>query len=235
MDNTVSAGVRKRQQIKRANRTMFLWIAGVSAIVGVAVVLSIFLVQKIVFGEKVIAEKNKTVDVLQKNLQAVDGLKQNINVLNTNEALNKTKLKETDTAIQSVLDALPANANPTALASSLQTKLLAGIPGVTLEALSVDSPGVTTGAAAPAAPTGTGTTSTGAANQINYSFSVSAGANNYDALRQVLARVERSIRPFNNQMVSIETQGEKLTMKVDGASYYELARTLELKDKVVKP
>jgi hypothetical protein len=59
-----TAGLRKRQQIRQANRMMMLWIAGISVVVGVSIVLVIFLAQKILFGEKVIFEKNKTVSVL---------------------------------------------------------------------------------------------------------------------------------------------------------------------------
>jgi len=43
--------LRKRTQISQANRTMFLWIAGASALVGFALVASIFLGQKLLFNE----------------------------------------------------------------------------------------------------------------------------------------------------------------------------------------
>lgn len=226
MNNSVSPGLRKREQIKRANRTMFLWIAGISVVVGVSAVLSIFLVQKILFSEKVISEKNKTVSTLKANLEVVDKLKENISVRNTSEALLSTRLNSDDSAIQSVLDALPATANSTALASSLQTKLLAGIPGVAIEKLSVDLVGgVETGPTEDAASV---------PGQINYTFEVSANANNYAALRQVLERIEKSIRPFNNTSVDVEVQNNSVTMTVRGVSYYESAKTVKTIDKVVK-
>jgi hypothetical protein len=226
-----SASLRKRQQISRANRMMFLWIAGVSVVVGVSIVLAVFLAQRILFGEKVISEKNKTVSVLQKNLDNVSALRDNIRVLNTNDALASTKLNNSDTPVQSVLDALPADANPTALASSLQTKLLTGVPGLTIETINVDSADTTTPAPINALPTVSSLTS----NQIGFNFSVSTSSTSYDALRQVLEKIEKSIRPFNIQSVDIEGQGTKVVLSAIGMSYYEPAQTIQLTQKVVKP
>lgn len=223
-----TAGLRKRQQIGRANRMMLLWIVGVSMIVGVSVVLMVFLVQKIWFGEKVINEKDRTVSVLDKNLKTVDGLKDNIRLLNTNENLKATRLDDSASPVQSVLDALPADANPTALASSLQTKLLTGVPGATLETLSVDS------IVADSATTKT-SGADGAASQISFTFSVSANANNSTALQQVLENLEKSIRPINVGSLGIEAQGNHIIMTVKGVSYYEPAKTVQTTNKVVKP
>ena len=64
--------LRKRTQISKANRTMFLWIAGASALVGFAVVTSIFLGQQLLFNEKVLLEKNKTVSTLNANNKIVE-------------------------------------------------------------------------------------------------------------------------------------------------------------------
>lgn len=223
-----TAGLRKRQQISHANRVMLLWIAGVSVVVGISVVLIIFLVQRIMFDEKVIGEKNHTASVLKKNLDKVEGLKQNVRVLDTNQALGSIRLNETKSSIQTVLDALPADPNTTALASSLQLKLLNGVPGVVIETLSV-APG----------PSGSTTTSSSsksssAAEELGFTFSVSAAKGNYDALREVLERLEKSIRPFKTDTVVVEAQGSKIVMTVSGSSYYEPAKVVELKSKVVK-
>ena len=68
---TEGTALRKRQQIAKANRMMFLWIAGVSVVVGIALVASIFLAQKAFFNEKVLAEKSKTASTLVKNNKVV--------------------------------------------------------------------------------------------------------------------------------------------------------------------
>lgn len=200
---------------------MFLWIAGVSVVVGISIVLVVFLAQKIWYGEKVLAEKSKTVSLLEKNVKNIDELKDNIRVLNTNEDLNATRLSESDSALQPVLDALPADANPTALASSLQTKLLTGVSGVVVETLNVES-------------VSSGAVGTGAGN-IEFTFSVSTDANNYAALRQVLERIEKSIRPINITNLTVAGQGNRLLMTATGESYYKPAKKVQLSDKVVKP
>jgi hypothetical protein len=226
-----TAGVRKRQQIKQANRMMLLWVAGASVVVGISVVVMVFLVQKIVFGEKVVTEKNKTVSVLEKNLNAVDDLRNNIRVLNTNKDLITTRLNNEGEPIQSVLDALPADANSTALASSLQTKLLAGVPGIVVETINVvpvDGLETTASSSVQSGVSGVG------ANEIGFTFSVSADAANYSALRQVLERLEKSIRPFNVTGLSVEGQGKRVVMTATGVSYYNPAKTVDLTNKVVK-
>ena len=97
-----SIGVKKRQQIANANRTMFLWVTGISVVIGFALVLSIFLGQKILFGEKVLAQKNKTVATLEVNQKIISELQNNIRVLDTNQGLKDTRLNDSDRPIQSV-------------------------------------------------------------------------------------------------------------------------------------
>lgn len=225
-------GLRKRQQITRANQMMFLWIAGVSVIVGFSVVLMLFLVQKIWFGERVIAEKTKTVKILESNLKVAPELKSNVRVLDTNPDLRAVRLNDSDSALQSVLDALPADANSTAMASSLQTKLLSGVPGVTIVSLKVDPvSGIEISGDAVAdssdSQSGDGT--------IGFSFTVSTVKDNYEGLRQVLQRMEKSIRPFKITTLTIESQGSRVVMSATGVGYYELAQEVGLKTKVVRP
>jgi hypothetical protein len=224
MDKTT--GMRKRQQISHASRMMFIWIAAVSIVVGFCIVLMVFLVQKILFGERVINEKQKTVAVLQKNLDTVQSLKDNIRVLNTNEALQSTRLNDSDPAVQSVLDALPGEANPTSMAASLQTKLIGGVAGVTIESLKVDS----SDDAAIAAAGGNDISS----NKIGFSFAVSSAAGNQTGLRQVLLNIEKSIRPFNITTLSIESQGQNIVMTATGFGYYDPAQTIQPSKKVVR-
>jgi hypothetical protein len=226
------AGLRKRQQITRANQTMFLSIAGVSVVVGFSLVLIIFLVQRIWFGERVIAEKLHTADILTKNLSTVPTLKDNIRVLNTNEDLKSTRLNDTDPAIQSVLDALPADANSTAMASSLQSKLLSGVSGITIESLKVEP---VSGIEIASDGTTTNDSSDPSSHTINFSFAVSAPSTNQDALRQVLLNIEKSIRPFNITTLSVESQGSRVVMTANGVGYYEPEQTVQLSDKVVRP
>lgn len=225
------SGLRKRQQISKANRAMFLWVAGASVVVGFCLVMALFLGRQIIFGEKVIAEKSRTATTLEKNLAAVDQLRQNVRVLETNENLKSVRLKDGDPVLQSVLDALPAGANSTALGSSLQSRLLDGVNGVTLDSIKVDPvQGIETDAASDVTAS-----SEAIENAISFTFSVSVNSNNPGALREILQRIERSIRPINITSVAVESQGSRLVLSAAGHAYYEPAKTIELTEKVVRP
>ena len=155
---------------------------------------------------------------LNSNLETIPRLQDNVRVLNTNQALQSVRLNDNESALQVVLDALPADANSTAMASSLQTKLLTGVPGVTIDALRID----------PASDDDI-------SGAIGFSFTVSAANSDQDALRTVLRRIERSIRPFTIETLSIEGQSNRLIMSVTGYGYYEPAQTVDLENKVVRP
>lgn len=247
------AAIRKRSQIASANKTMFLWIAGASAIVGVALVVSIFLFQKLVYAEKVLAAKQETVSILDNNNKVATELQDEIRVLDTNQALSSVKANPTDQAIQVILDALPSEANSFALGSSLQNKLLVGINGLSIESLQVDPViGVETltdefltaqsegtdesgesGEEVATEETG-GEESEGSATskEITFQFVVKGSQ---DALRQVLDNLERSIRTIVVTSVRIETQATGPEMTVQGKAFYEPSKTVELRKETVKP
>jgi len=221
---------RKRSQISRANKTMFLWIAGASALVGFAVVASIFLGQKLLFNEKQLVAKNHTISTLTANNAAIAELQTQVRVLDTNASLTKARAKDTDKAIQTILDALPDDANSLALGASLQTKLLAGIPGLTIDSLQVDPvDGVetlTSGAVE------AGASPVASVTQITFRFSVSG---TQDALRQALTNLERSIRTIDITTLQIENQGNTQKMTIEARAFYEPTKNVVLYDKVITP
>ena len=223
--------MRKRTQIAKANRVMFVWVAAVSVVVGFALVGSIFLAQKLFFNEKVLAEKNKTIAVLKANNANVAELEAQVRVLDSNQALIDSKAKPTDQAIQAILDALPSVANANALGASLQSKLLAGINGLTVQSLQIDPVGSIEQLgvdAASAAASSTGIS----ANQITFRFSVSGTS---DELKQALTNLERSIRAIDVTSLRIESQGTTQVLTIEARAFYEPAIVVELKDKLVKP
>lgn len=221
-----TTGIRKRQQITKSSRTMFLWVAGASLVIGFSLVIALFLWQRISFQDKVLKEKSATLSTIESNLGAVDSLRQNIRLLETNDSLKSTRLKDTDRSVQSVLDALPADANSTALGSSLQSKLLSGVNGVTLDTIKVDPvAGVETDVMVGDA----------AMNQILFTFTISTPTGNVEALREVLRRIERSIRAIDLTSLTIEQQGARLVLSAAGHAFYQPAQSIELRDKVVTP
>ena len=231
---TDGVALRKRQQIANANRMMFLWIAGVSVVVGIAVVASIFLVQKAMFNEKVLSEKSKTARVLEQNNRAVSELEDQVRVLNTNESLKRLMVAGESQPVQVVLDALPADANSSAFGASLQNTFLTG-NGITLESLTVDpvfGVEVASGTEGQAVAT---TDGSGSDQIITFSFIVSTTSDNADALKNLLVKLESSIRPIDMTKVTIEAQRDRLNLRVDGRTYYQPSQTIDLTEKVVKP
>lgn len=219
--------LRKRQQIAKANRAMFLGVAGASAIVGAAIVLSFVLVQKLIFNEKVLFEKQATVGALQHNNEVAEKLKANIRVLNTNESLLTLQTEGDTEPAQVVLDALPATANSAALGASLQSDKLLAQPGITIESLTVDP--------VAGVESDDGESSSDSDTTITFSFTVSTSSSNADGLKDLLKRIERSIRTINITQLNVQSQGSRLVMTAQGEAYYEPAKTIELGSKVVRP
>ncbi len=221
--------LRKRTQISKANRTMFLWIAGASAIVGAALVVSIFLAQKLWYNEKVLAAKQETVTVLARNNEIVEDLEGEIKVLDTNTALSSVKANPTDQALQVILDALPSDANSLALGASLQNKLLTGVQGLDLVSLQVDP---VVGLETLTSEDSGAVVEEGAetANIITFRFVVNG---EYAALKQVLQNLERSIRTVQVTAVKIETQSTGPVMTVDAQAFYEPETTIQLRKEPV--
>lgn len=223
--------LRKRQQITSAARTMFLWVALASAVIGAAAVVSVFLVQKLVFNEEVLAEKRSTVQTLEANNEAAPKLKDNVRILNTNEALGAARATDDEEPAQVVLDALPSAANSAALGSSLQSNKLLASGGVSIDTLevtpilgsegnnddviSISSSGLTVD------------------NSIQFRFTVSASK--LDSLKAALARLERSIRIIDMSSVTVKQQGNEYSMSGEGVGYYQPAQTVDLKEKELTP
>ena len=219
-NNTQKApAVRKRQQIESTNRTMFTWVAVAAVIISIAIVMSVSLFQRMAFNQKVIDAKNEAVSNLKHNNDVVEDLRNQSRVVNTKRALLETNRPEGAQPISVVLDALPAQANSSALGASLQKKLL---DGVIIDSLTVDST--------------TAEESTGASSEdgeISFSFSVSA--DNPDDIKQVLRRLELSIRTIHVQSLTVEQRGSKTALSVKGIAYYSPEKKVELETKQVRP
>jgi hypothetical protein len=232
---TNTLAIRKRAQIAKANRTMFLWIAASSVIIGASIVVSIFFAQNLIYNQKVISAKNKTVSTLRNNNKAVPKLEAAVRVLDTNPALASIKANPTDQTLQVVLDALPSDANSLALGASLQTKLLANIDGLRLTSLQV-TPVAGIEATSTTKTDTTAKKSTAAtvntAKEVKFQFAVTGSQ---DSLKQVLVNLQKSLRIIDVESLTISTaESGRLTLVVNGRSFFVPAKTITLTDEVVK-
>lgn len=220
------AAIRKRAQITQTNRTMFIWIAVASALIGAGIVVGIFLVQRLVYNEAVLAKKQETITTLNHNIQAVDGLKQEVRKLDVNSALLSARSADEGQAVRVILDALPSEANSLALGASLQSRLLRGIDGLTIETLQVDpvygveviSDGVESSVVGGDA----------AASEITFSFTVSGSQG---ALKKALVNLEKSLRTISIVSLRIDGQpGGRQEMNIQGRAFYEPAREIQFSE-----
>lgn len=221
--------LRKRQQIQKAGKNMFLWVAGASVILGVCTVLTISLFDRIMYRQEVINEKNKTAEVLKNNLVAAEELKKEVKVLNTNQALLDTPRLDDTEPVTVILDALPSKANSSALGASLQQNLL-NLDGVTIESLVVNP---ISGVEDAGNEEGISESASIGENESVFQFSVSVAASQSSKLQEMLRKLERSIRTINLVSVNIEQQGQTMTLSVEGKAYYQPAETVRLEDKTV--
>lgn len=210
--------IRKQTLIDQTRRTVFMWVVGASCFIGAAVVVIIMLVQVMIFNEKVLAEKGRTVKQLRDNITAAKELKGSINVLNTNEELKIVRTSEDVPPLQSVLDALPADANDLALGASLQQKLLKDVKGVKIESVTFSNDSVTGGSDKDA---------------LNQAFSLSISGTP-DNLRVALERLERSIRAVDVQTMSGSSYENKVTLQISGSMSYLPPAKVEMTQKKVK-
>lgn len=230
-----SMALRKRAQIAKANRTMFLWIIAASLIVGASVVVAIFFGRNLIYNEKVLFAKNETLNVLRDNNEAVPELENAVRVLDTNDALASIKANPTDQNIQVILDALPADANSLALGASLQSKLLKDIGGLKLTSLQVTPvAGIESldESAEVVAEEPVEGEETLAGSEINFQFSVTGSQ---DELKQVLVNLQRSLRLIDVRTLTIASGDDSgLTLTVEGRAFYVPAKSIEMTDKEIE-
>ncbi len=216
-----NVALRKRQLIQDSARKMFIWVAGASVLIGFALVISWFLVKQITYQEKVLAAKADTVKTLKTNNEVAPKLVSNIRVLETNEALTSVKSDQNENAVQVVLDALPSENNPFALGASMQRVLIGGASGVTLESFSLNQ-----------ASGGSKIKSPNPQAKI-ISFSAVVSSTNPSAIKDILKRLEASIRTIDIESLKLEQSAARMTATIQGRAYYVPAKTIQLTDKVV--
>lgn len=217
--------VRKQSLIAKTRKTVFLWVIGASCLIGAALVLMILLVQTLIFNEKVLSEKGKTNAQLERSITGAKELRGSIEVLNGDPQLKRVRTSENVPPMQSVLDALPADANPLAMGASLQQKLLYDIPDMRIEAIVLDSGG--------SSEYGEEESSSSSAEALRQPFTLTLSGSP-EAIRTALERLERSIRAVDVQTLAVSSAEERLTVQVVGSMSYLPPMTIEKTEKTVK-
>lgn len=178
------------------------------------------------YQAKVIGKKKEALDVLKSNSQAVNGLVSSYktfvsaptNIIDGNP--NGTGEKDGDNA-RIVLDALPSKYDFPALATSLEKILterkfkVESIKGVDDEV--VQAAQKVSGEPKPV--------------PIPYQITVDSS---YSAIQDLITVFERSIRPFSTDKLVLKGSADNMQMVLDGKTYYQPEKTLDIKLETVK-
>jgi hypothetical protein len=218
-------GLRKRQQIENTSKTMFTWVAIAAVALSVSVVVSLSLMQRLEFNQRVLSKKGETASNLKSNNAVVEELRNNVRERNTDQALLDTPRPQGTEPLSVVLDALPSQPNSSALGASLEQKLLK-VSGVSIENLVVNS---ISGTESSSESTADLTTSSEFA--IGFKFEVTSSDPN--KVKKVLQNLEKSIRVMNVTSAMIEQNNGKMTLSVEGESFYAPEVTSDLKTEKV--
>lgn len=211
-------GLKKRQQIEVAGRTMFIWIAIAAVSVSLCVATGQFLFTKWVHNNKVIAAKNEASGTLSANLSSISGLTQEVDALVANQALASVKSNASDVNTKSVLDALPTTYDPAALGTSLQQVILSK-SGVAIENIVV-----------PQDIEGSGQTAS-TPQEMQFNFVISG---EYSQVQKAILDVERTIRPIKITSMNLTGTDADLRASVEAVTYYQPAKTVTVGEEIVQ-
>ena len=228
-DQAALVGLTKRQQLKKTNKTIFIWVAVAATVFAFSAVALQFLIRQGLFNNKIIGEQQATNRALDESKANVEGLKRNVDALLADTSLAVLRANPSDSSLQVILDALPTTGDSTTFSNSLYNKILSR-QGVSISNVTVGVSGVTDAAAvAPA----TGAAAGASATQI-LPFSVSISGSP-DQIRNTFMDIEKVIRPMIVRQVNITVSDSQLSTNITGETYYLPRSTVSLTDKTVKP
>lgn len=225
----------KRQQVIKANQMIFIWVAIASVIVVGCLVLSIFLVKKVMFNQKVINHKIVTLKIVRANKESAEKLKTNINKLLGSSALTSVKAKPEDSNLQVIFDALPTKGDTATLANSIYSRALQGT-GATVDSISAGSNDLAVDPALavdPNAQVTANTTGTSPVPQPVPFTTVIKG--NQEAITNAIKNFERLLRPMDITLLTIKAGATDMEANIAGLTHYLGPDNVDLGKKPVRP
>lgn len=216
--------IKKQSLIDKTRKSVIMIVAAASIIIGALIVVCGIMVQHLLFNMKVIHAQNETISTIEANIEQAPKLEGDLKVLNTNEQLMEARSSSEAEPLQTVLDALPADSNRLALGASLEQRIFHGLPGLTVQSLSVD----------PSAGDGASLQSVGGnegLGSLSFSASISGSP---DTLKLALERLQRSIRAMNVTRINGTAAGDSVTFNITGEAYYLQPVDLSLHSKEIR-
>jgi Tfp pilus assembly protein PilO len=223
MESQRMTGLRKRQQIAQAGRTMFIWIAAAAVAVSLAAVALQFLFTQWTYNNKVVGAKYKASSTLAQNIKNSKELKNKVNELVGNQALASIRQEGSNNNLQVVLDALPSSPDMTALATSVQQAIVPR-SGVSLESLAPDIQ---------SSDSEEGEAPVDSKDPVEQRFTIIV-TGNYESIRRFVGDLERSIRPMKVETIGVGGSEQSLRATLQVVTYYQSAKTADVTKKAVR-
>jgi Tfp pilus assembly protein PilO len=225
MDNNKQAitGVKKRQQIKQANKLVFIWVAAAGVFVAIAIVLSQMMIKQLMFNLEVIGLQTSTNNTLVQNAETYAPLRTEVSKLIANKELNELRIDKSETgdnSLQVVIDAMPTVDDRLSLAASLQQTIL-NKSGVRIEQLSFpEEVALVDATAVQVAPTQEGI------GEIPFTFKI---LGSYEQIKKTLEDIQLSIRPISITNIQLAGASSEMTAEVTAKTFYAVPPTTALK------
>lgn len=210
-----ATGLKKRQAISSANRTMFIWVAVASIAISILLVAAQFLYKQFLYNNNVYSAKAKAASTLAQNQENIVKLKEAFGPLDAGTDKNVSSTK--------ILNALPREKDTSAFGTSIQ-QVIAPLSGVTLESVSIDSQGE-------ASEDITSETADSGPQPIEASITVSGS---YEQILAFVRDLERVIRPITINTMNVTGSDTNTRLAIDITTYYQPSKGVEIKKEVVQ-
>jgi Tfp pilus assembly protein PilO len=198
---------QKRQLIEKAKSSQVVVIIVASVIVSASIIGIKILWEQRGYQSEIITAKEAAANQLEANIAAVDQLEQEF-----------VKLENSDVNSALVLDALPSKYDFPALATSIEK--LAALSRVEMSSFSGED------------QTGTAINSSGSPVPVEIPFTVSVSGS-YENVQLFMQNLQKSIRPFAIDEMSIEASETGIQMSISAKTYYQPAKNLEIRKKTI--
>jgi len=217
----------KRVAISKANAQMVAIVALASFISVFCLVASRAVFSQIRYQARVTTAKEKAHEQLEKNIETFSSLQTAYNLFNkapTNViGGNLNGAGDNDGSNSKIiLDALPSTYDFPALTSSLE-KILADNNLKVTSITGTDDQVNQQGNAASPTP-----------QPVSMSFAFTVENANYTSIRQLITRLQQSIRPIVIDSADFSGGQDNMTATVNGHTYYQPAKSVSITKKVVK-
>lgn len=203
-------GNNQHKKTDDAHKQLVMLIAFAGSAILVTFIIGHNLWDKTIYQYKVNEEAAKYEAILKENVAAISKIKNNVNALKADDALNLGNLKTDDkTPLQVVLDALPTSSDNITLGSSLQNKVfLHSKANVSLAVSGADNK-------EKSSKKGTGVEVKPSSMKFNATITGSVSA-----VKDTLETMERTIRPINITDLDIRGTDDAMTVDAKAKTYY---------------